>query len=186
MTTIKKIADFFFGKKRAAQEKKEQRFFNQYGEKTIKLDRLYKPAHATEEFLHAINSYMLAVDGFKPFTRKDIKVMDVFTADGNQFIDSIFAIPRRYGCFYVSVGGQDVFLFRDNEAKIVPAKHFRIYLKKEKTSEIFARCIYRRGKILATGIYSEWQSESGHFYSSEIDTDFIMPCPIDMLLKAEF
>lgn len=180
-----KMVDLFFGKKKAAQEKKEKRFFAQYGNKTIKLARLYRPANDPTEFIQALNSYMLAVDGFKPFKLKDVRVFNVFTADGNEFIDSVFAIPRSYGLFYVSVGCQDVFLFRDSEAKFVPAKHFRLYLNKGKKSEKFAKCIWRRQKVLVTGIFEEWQGASGDHYSEELQVEFKLPCPLETVLKIE-
>ena len=119
-------------------------------------------------FVKAVNKFMASVEGFRDFKTKDIKVLNVFTPDGQTFINTIYAIVRPYGMFYIAINTHNVF-FKFNEDiknKLKATNEFRIYNSYQRDtssrSSLFYLCKLKKGRVKVYSICQEHIDANGN------------------------
>ena len=121
-----------------------------------------------KNFVKAVNKFMTSVEGFRDFKPKDVKVLNVFTPDGQTFVNTIYAIIRPYGMFYIAINTCEVFFkFNENiKNKLETTKEFRIYNSYQRNiphrSSLFYLCKLKRGRVKVYSIFQEHIDTNGN------------------------
>ena len=148
---------------------------------------IYKLPHKIDipdNFVKAVNKFLVSVDGFKNFKTSDVKTLNVFTPNGQTFIATIYAIERPYGMFYIKINTCEIFfVFNENiKNKLKPADFFRIYVDDKKNSSrelrVFYQCLLKNGVVKIYNVYQEWRDENNNYETKPLQNTHKIKFPV--------